>query len=72
MEAPDSCPMCGEKDGWVKVDEGNMGFSGGKALVGGILLGPVGLVAGVLGKKKAQFHCRNCGFSHEYTIKKQK
>lgn len=50
-KAPEKCPMCGEKVQWKKVDESNKGFSVGKAAVGAVLLGPVGLVGGALGKK---------------------
>ena len=51
MKAPKECPMCGEKEKWKYIDDAKKGFSGGKALAGGILLGPLGLVAGALGKK---------------------
>jgi tellurium resistance protein TerD len=65
-KAPKKCPMCGEVKNWKKVDSENKGFSVGKAAVGGILLGPVGLVGGALGKKKSAYYCGKCGFSHEY------
>lgn len=42
------------------------GFSVGKAAVGAVLLGPIGLVGGALGKKKQCYYCGNCGFNHEY------
>lgn len=64
--APSKCPMCGETNNWKKVDTDKKGFSVGKAAVGGILLGPVGLVGGALGKKKSTYYCGACGFSHEY------
>ena len=64
--APNKCPMCGEKTGWKKIDKQNKGFSVGKAAVGGFFLGPVGLIGGALGKKKAFYACVKCGFSHEY------
>ena len=51
---------------WKKVDESNKGFSVGKAAVGAVLLGPVGLVGGALGKKKQCYYCGKCGFNHEY------
>lgn len=38
----------------------------GKAAAGAILLGPVGLVGGALGKKKQSYYCGKCGFNHEY------
>lgn len=66
-KAPDKCPMCGEVDKWINVDETKKGFSAGKAAVGGILFGPLGLVVGgALGKKTKCFCCGKCGFQHEY------
>lgn len=49
-----------------KIDTSKSGFSIGKAAVGGVLLGPVGLLGGALGKEKAYFACAKCGFQHEY------
>lgn len=65
MKAPFKCPMCGSSN-WKQVDQQRKGFSVGKAAVGGILLGPVGLLGGALGKKKVYYCCGNCGFEHEY------
>ena len=65
-KAPNKCPMCKERKGWVMVDETKKGFSVGKAVVGGLIAGPVGLAGGALGKKKVSYACRNCGFQHEY------
>lgn len=65
-KAPKKCPMCNEVTAWKKVDTSKKGFSVGKAAVGGLLLGPVGLVGGALGKKKSAYCCGKCGFSHEY------
>jgi len=67
-KAPNMCPMCnGDANKWIKVDTTRKGFSVTKAVIGGlILLNPVGLVAGALGKKKEIFSCANCGFRHEY------
>ncbi|MGN0584241.1 MAG: hypothetical protein ACI4JD_02195 [Ruminococcus sp.] len=64
--APLCCPMCNNSATWKKVDTAKKGFSVGKAAVGGLLLGPVGLVGGALGKKKSAYYCGKCGFSHEY------
>lgn len=50
MSVPGKCPMCGEVLKWKNVDEQRKGFSVGKAAVGGLLLGPVGLLGGALGK----------------------
>ena len=64
--APEKCPVCGNKDTWKVVDESKKGFSVGKAAVGAVLLGPIGLVGGALGKKQRFFYCAKCGFGHEY------
>jgi tellurium resistance protein TerD len=66
MYAPKKCPMCQESVKWIKVDTTKKGFSVGKAAVGAILLGPIGLVGGALGKKKVVYACGACGFEHEY------
>jgi hypothetical protein len=64
--APSICPKCKKWNTVKPIAEGKGGFSGGKALAGGVLFGPVGLVAGALGKKRKTFQCTNCG----YTIQK--
>lgn len=66
MSALARCPMCGETLMWKQVDTQKKGFSVGKAALGGILLGPVGLIGGALGKKKVWYACGKCGFQHEY------
>ena len=66
MSAPARCPMCVEMLMWKQVDTQKKGFSVGKAALGGILLGPVGLIGGALGKKKVWYACGKCGFQHEY------
>lgn len=66
MKAPKCCPMCGESNVWKQVDKTKKGFSVGKAAVGGLLLGPVGLLGGALGKSKVCYCCGKCGFEHEY------
>ena len=40
-----------------KIDTASKGFIVGKAAAGAILFGPVGLVGGALGKKKATYCC---------------
>ena len=65
-KAPMVCPACGSRLDWVKVDTGNKGFSVGKAAAGAVLLGPLGLVGGALGKKKETYYCKKCGFRNDY------
>lgn len=58
------CPKC--RRGFMKaIGERTGGFSGGKAAVGALLLGPIGLAAGALGKKKTTYQCQNCGYTME-------
>lgn len=57
-KAPDKCPMCGEKEKWKLVDSTNKGFSVGKAAVGAVLLGPIGLVGGAFRKEEAMLLLR--------------
>lgn len=66
MDAPSRCPICGEEKGWVLIDTAKKGFNTKKALIGGILLGGIGLIAGVKGIQKTLYFCTKCGFSHEY------
>ena len=66
MQAPDKCPMCGEQLKWKNVDTQKKGFSVGKAVAGCLLVGPVGLIGGALGKKKKFYYCGTCNFQHEY------
>jgi len=47
------------------VSERKGGVSGGKAVAGALFLGPVGLLAGALGKKKVLYQCNKCGYSIE-------
>lgn len=59
-----SCPKC--HMGYLKaVGERKGGFSGGKALAGAVLVGPVGLAAGALGKKRITYCCNRCGYTVE-------
>ena len=63
-KAPLVCPKCGK--GFMKsIGERTGGFSGGKAVVGAVLLGPIGLAAGALGKKKVTYQCQKCGYTME-------
>lgn len=65
-KAPKCCPSCGEMQGWKAVDQSNKGFSVGKAAAGAVLLGPIGLVGGALGKRTATYYCQKCGFRNDY------
>jgi|GEM_PF-1965570 len=66
-----ACPHCGEnapglhiacpKCGSMNVQPEQKGFGVGKAVAGGILLGPIGLLGGMHGRKKSQLLCRVCG-----------
>ena len=47
------------------IGERTGGFSGGKAVVGAVIAGPIGLAAGALGKKKTTYHCKKCGYTIE-------
>ena len=64
--APNRAPVCGEVLQQNLVLTSNKGFSVGKAAVGAVLLGPVGLLGGALGKKKQTYYYGKCGFHHEY------
>lgn len=50
------CPRCRS----TQVTAGKKGFGIGKALVGGIVLGPIGLLAGFIGSKNMEFACLSC------------
>ena len=51
------CPTCGS----LNIATGEKGFGLGKAAVGLVLLGPVGLLGGMLGRKRAELVCQACG-----------
>ena len=64
---PYGCPNCGSTETWRPVAVNKKGLSAGKALVGGVLAGPVGaIVGGVIGKKYTTWACSQCGFMCEY------
>ncbi|OLN27701.1 Tellurium resistance protein TerD [Desulfosporosinus metallidurans] len=50
------CPRCHSN----QITAGKKGFGLGKALVGGVLLGPVGILAGFIGSKNMEFACLSC------------
>lgn len=63
---PNRCPKCGEIWGLAKENTG-AGNTFGKALIGGLLLGPIGAVGGAaFGTKTTTYICNKCGFKKEY------
>lgn len=51
------CPKCHSRE----LHAEQKGFSGGKALVGAVVAGGIGLLAGTLGSKDVQITCLKCG-----------
>lgn len=51
------CPKCNSKH----LTSNKKGFSLGKAVVGGVLTGGVGLIAGTMGSNKIKITCLACG-----------
>ena len=63
---PNRCPNCGNIWGLANETSG-AGNTLGKALVGGLLLGPLGVVGGAaFGNKSVTYICKKCGFKKEY------
>lgn len=60
-DAPIRCPMCHSS----QVTANSKGFGVGKAVVGGILLGPFGLLGGLIGGSKIKITCLKCGHCFE-------
>lgn len=52
------CPKCGS----TNIHADKKGFGVKKSLVGGVLIGGVGLLAGVVGSNKIRLTCLDCGF----------
>lgn len=58
------CPKC--YMGMLEaISERTGGFSAGKAAIGAVVAEPIGLAAGVLGKKKTTYRCPRCGYTVE-------
>lgn len=56
-EIPISCPKCGS----TQITSNKKGFNVGHALVGGLVTGGVGLVAGLWGSNETRLNCLRCG-----------
>ena len=54
---PVQCPRCSS----TQITGSKKGFGLGKAAGGAILLGPVGLLGGLIGSKKVMVGCLKCG-----------
>lgn len=63
---PLNCPNCGEFWNWNQRDKRREGFSIIKAGIGGAAFGPLGIIAGGLGKKRKYYYCKKCGYEHWY------
>ncbi len=55
------CPKCGSS----QISADKKGFGLGKAVGGGLLLGPIGLLGGLIGSKKVMVTCLKCGHQWE-------
>lgn len=54
-----ACTRCGS----TNIRTGQKGFGLGKAAIGGLILGPVGLLGGFIGKNQLKLTCNACGNS---------
>ncbi len=53
------CPKCGS----TSLHADKKGFSVGKALLGRVLVGGIGLLGGFMGSSKVMITCLNCGYT---------
>lgn len=60
------CPKCNGDN----LSTNNRGYSLGKGITGGVLLGPVGLLLGTSGSWKTVFTCMSCGYTWMPQIQK--
>jgi len=59
---PVRCPLCNS----TQITGKKKGFGLGKAVIGGLILGPFGLLGGAIGSNKTMVVCLNCG--HEWKL----
>lgn len=59
---PVRCPVCSS----TQITGKKKGFGLGKAVIGGLILGPFGLLGGAIGSNKTMVVCLNCG--HEWNL----
>jgi len=66
-----TCPNCGEQNPGMRIRcpkchkmnviKEKKGFGIGKAAIGCIALGPIGLLGGMIGRKEMELVCQECG-----------
>lgn len=61
-----SCPRCSSKQ--ISVVTEKKAFDAKKAIIGGVLTGGIGLVAGFMGKKADFYLCNKCGYKWEVPV----
>lgn len=59
MENSVKCPKCGS----TQITANKKGFGLGKAAIGGLATGGIGLLAGFIGSGKIRITCLACGYS---------
>lgn len=67
---PWTCPVCGSSK-WNKIgSSSSSSYSMGKGIVGTAILGPVGAVAGIGGKKhtSVEYKCDSCKYTRSYDL----
>ena len=60
------CAACGSPN--VMIDTKEEGYSLSKAVVGTMLIGSIGALAGINGKTKNYYHCPDCGITLSYPM----